>query len=106
MEGFKAMTKDWRLENLESNPQLFGISFIRKPYHAYRSDWNHDHCAGCWTRLTEPSLETEGEATLHEGYAVTDKYPFGAEYEWVCPSCFAEFGDAMGFIDVTPTISD
>jgi len=105
-ESCEHMAKDWRLENLETNPDLLGAKFVRKPYRAYRPDWEHDHCAGCWARLIEPGVEIEGEPSLHEGYAVTEEYPRGADYEWVCPSCFAEFGQDMGFVDVTPRNPD
>ncbi len=93
------MTKDWRLENLELQP-LYGVRLVRKPYRSNRPDWEHDHCLGCWAKLMEPDVE--GDDIIHEGYATTDDYPRGADYNWVCPSCFEEFRDAMGWVDATP----
>ena len=34
------MTKDWRLQHLETQPYLRGVSFVRKPYRAPRLDGN------------------------------------------------------------------
>jgi hypothetical protein len=61
------MTKDWRLEHLETQPYLRGAAFTRKPYRAYSATWEHDHCAGCWAKFMEPPAEE-----LHEGYATTE----------------------------------
>ena len=94
------MSKDWRLENLESNPLLRGARFIRKPYRMYAPNWDHDHCAGCWVKFMEIGTDSPHETILHEGFEVTDDYPKGAEYEWVCPSCFEEFGQAMEFVSI------
>jgi hypothetical protein len=98
------MTKDWRLENLETFPHMRGVKFVRKPYRAYRPGWEHDHCNGCWTTLTEPGYE--GEDIVHEGYATTAEYVYGAEYDWVCIPCFEEFRETMEWVDVTPRISN
>jgi hypothetical protein len=94
------MEKDRRLEHLETQPELRGVQFVRKHYRAYRPGWDHDHCVGCWATLAEPG-STEPDA-LHEGYATTERYFRGAEYEWVCPECFSLFAPEMGWSDVTP----
>ena len=94
------MTKDWRLENLEDPPRLRDVSFVRKPYREYRPGWDHDHCAGCWTKLAEPEL-IQGDDIVHEGYATTSAYEMGAEYVWVCVTCFQLFREDMGWRDVT-----
>ena len=87
------MTKDWRLEHLETQPYLRGVIFVRKRYRAYRPGWDHDHCAACWAKLME---EGSGEdEALHEGYATTDAYLHGADYEWVCAACFEMFARSM-----------
>ena len=93
------MPEDWRTEQLETIPYLRGQSFIRKPYTAYRPDWDHDHCAVCWTKLAESHVEAEAE---HEGFAVTAEYELGADYEWICAGCFDFAKEAMGWRDVTP----
>ena len=98
------MSKDWRLERLEDEEQLRGASFVRKAYRRYSPEWDHDHCAACWQKLAEPDLGVED--AIHEGYATTDDYFRGADYEWVCPTCFETFGGVMGWRDVTVPISN
>lgn len=51
-------------------------------------------------------LGVNGEDLIHEGYTTTDEYPRGAEYDWICPSCFEQFREAMGWVDATPPDSD
>lgn len=94
------MAKDWRLEQLETQPELRGIAFVRKPYRAYREGWDHDHCAGCWAKLAEMG-SPDGDV-LNEGYATTAEYVHGADYEWVCAVCFEAFAEEMGWLDATP----
>src|SRR5688500_8893495 len=93
------MTKDWRLEQLEPLPFLRGVRFVRKPYRQYRSDWDHDHCVACWTKLAEPDVE--GADVVHEGYATTAAFVRGCDYEWVCVPCFQLFRHEMQWVDVT-----
>ena len=77
---------DWRLLNAE---RLSGQEFRWKTYTTRRPDWDHEHCAGCWAKFAE----FEGPSVLHEGYAVTERYEKGADYEWVCHSCFDALKD-------------
>ena len=98
------MTKDWRLERLEDQEFLYGVRFERKSYRAYRSGWEHDHCAGCWQKLVEAG-SAEKDA-IYEGYATTDEYIHGAEYVWVCASCFDAFGELMGWKGAAPQNSN
>lgn len=97
------MTKDWRLQHLETQPYLRGVSFVRKPYQAYRPGWEHDHCVACWTTLAEPGVE--GSEIVHEGYATTADFVRGADYDWVCVPCFKEFREVMAWRDATPSTS-
>jgi hypothetical protein len=95
------MSKDWRLEHLETQPYLRGVAFARKPYREYRPGWAHDHCVACWAKLEAESSDSEPDS-LHEGYATTDSFVRGAEYEWVCVPCFEEFAATMAWVDETP----
>jgi len=72
---------------------LVGAVFLRKPYRKPREDWDHDHCQVCWKTLAE----FEGENVIHEGYAslATEKWP--ADYHWVCPECFEQYGNRMNW---------
>jgi hypothetical protein len=96
------MSKDWRLEHLETQPYLRGVAFVRKPYRAYREGWDHDHCAACWMKFSE--VEVPGEVTQREGFATTAAYPRGADYEWVCVECFELFRDDMGWVEFKATV--
>ena len=53
---------------------------------------------GCWATLAEPPLE--GETVIYEGYATTESYVRGADYDWVCPSCFELFKSDMGWVEM------
>jgi hypothetical protein len=92
------MTKDARLEQFEATTDLRGADLVRKTYRAYRPGWDHDHCAGCFAKFAE--FDIPGERVEHEGYATTSAYPRGADYEWVCVSCFGLFRDEMGWREI------
>jgi hypothetical protein len=89
------MTRDWRLEHLETQPYLRGVCFERKPYRPPRPGWEHDHCAGCWAKLAQAGDATAGADLVHEGYATCADFMRGADYEWVCIPCFDRFAAAM-----------
>jgi DNA-directed RNA polymerase subunit RPC12/RpoP len=92
------MTIDWRLERLLDQEYLHGVKFHRAPYRQYRPGWDHDHCAGCWAKFAE--YDSDQEVIEHEGYTTGDDYVHGAEYWWVCLTCFSEFKEAMGWPEV------
>lgn len=94
------MAKDWRIELLETQRHLRGVSFARKPYKTYDEGWDHDHCAGCGTKLME--VGSQDPNALHEGFATTADYTHGEDYEWICVDCFATFAKDFGWIDATP----
>jgi len=79
---------DWRLLNAK---RLRGQKFRWKRYTKPSPDWDHDHCSGCWAKFGE----IEGPEILHEGYGVTEGYEKGADYEWVCQSCFDALKDQL-----------
>ena len=83
---------DWRRMGQEEF-LVPGTEFVRRPYEPYRPDWDHDHCAMCGAKLSAVSLPD----SLDEGYATTSSYPRGAGYEWVCPSCFDDFAEELGW---------
>jgi hypothetical protein len=71
--------QDWRLTGQER--YLKCKTFVKKRYTAPSPDWDHDHCAFCWTKF----MESEEPDTIQEGYATEDNK------HWVCPQCFADF---------------
>ena len=52
-----------------------------------KPDWDHDHCAFCWTKFAE----FDGPEILHEGYATEDRH------EWVCQGCVGDFRQRFGW---------
>lgn len=94
-----AAEDDWRLEQLRSQKHLHRIRLERKPYRAYRPGWDHDHCVACTAQFAEQDLPNE--RVLKEGYATCDDYVHGAEYDWVCPECFLDLKDALGWQEAT-----
>ena len=89
------MEKDWRYQHLQTQPYLLGVRWQMKTYRAPRADWDHDHCVGCWAKFMEH--DSPAEPIEHEGYATTADYLKGAEFEWVCKKCFADFSEPMGW---------
>ncbi len=86
---------DWRLTGQDR--YLKGISLTHKPYRVYSEKWEHDHCAFCGAKFIDPSFSdahrklADDPAVQIAGYTTTADYRRGAEYEWICESCFADF---------------
>jgi len=76
---------DWRLGGQER--YLTGVTLHWREYRAPRADWDHDHCAFCWTKFMEGS-ESDVE---HAGYATADNY------HWVCKQCFDDFRERFAW---------
>ena len=73
---------------------LQGAAFRRKPYRAWREDWDHDHCAFCQRRLVEKGTPSDDPEAQTVGYAAPGRGPQGEDdYHWVCDECFADFRD-------------
>ena len=69
---------DWRLTN--QLHFLYEKSIVKKSYVAPSPEWDHDHCAFCWSKFTE-----DGVNDLHEGYYVPETK------DWFCDNCFNDF---------------
>lgn len=37
------------------------------------------------------------EGCLTQGYAVTEAYAHGPDYEWICANCFRDLREVMGW---------
>ncbi|MGD9571265.1 MAG: hypothetical protein AB7V62_05225 [Thermoleophilia bacterium] len=93
---------DWRLTNQEQH--LLGVEPAWREYRARSPQWEHDHCSFCWAKFMDPTfsevhrraIEADPEI-LTAGYATTDDHPQGAEYHWVCETCFADFAPRFGW---------
>ena len=95
---------DWRLRGQEQHLQ--GVSLRWKPYRIYSESWEHDHCAFCWAKFVDHDYARAWgwvweEDWLTEGYATTSDYAHGADYEWICAGCFADFVDLFEWRVVT-----
>lgn len=80
----------WKIDNARL---LRGYTLYFQPYSRWSDEWEHDHCTACWAKFAE----FDGPEILHEGYATGEDYPKGARYAWICPSCFAELADVLGW---------
>lgn len=62
---------------------LKGVTLVHRRYRRYAKnpDWDHDHCAFCWTKF----MVEDHPDVLHQGYATQD------DYHWVCEKCFHDF---------------
>lgn len=72
--------EDWRLRGQSS--YLHGATLLKKRYHAWSEDWEHDHCEVCWAKFMDPEFSPEHRQFIHdnpdvltEGYAVQDRAP-------------------------------
>ena len=74
---------DWRIDNAKWTR---GAVLKLKKYTRPRQDWDHDHCEACWAKF----MESGSAETLTEGYVTEDG-------RWVCPSCFLELREEMGW---------
>src|SRR5260370_37542856 len=100
-----------------------GFVFRWQPYRALSSDWNHDHCNGCWARFAEQPSEwagtvhTEGGVTLWpavnparteaelvskcraaEMTLIPSPKLHGFQLDWLCPECFETCRQELGFV--------
>lgn len=81
-----------------------GTVFEWKAYHPYSDTWTHDHCEFCWATFMDPTFSAQHRTHVEEnpghqteGYATTDEAPRGAEYNWVCSTCWDDFADEYGW---------
>jgi len=89
------MSEDWRSVGARF---LRGTRLQRRQWRQWSAQWDHDHCSGCnaeFSNSTAPDI-------LHEGYTTCSDFVHGAGYEWLCPECFSDLKDTMGWIEVPP----
>ena len=77
--------EDWRITGQEN--YLDGAVLEFRSYSPPNSNWDHDHCAFCWSKF----CDSNELGCLREGY-VTDDGKF-----WVCINCFNDFRDRFRF---------
>ena len=94
MASLPRSEKAWRIDNA-SHLKYARLQFL--PWRQKREDWDHDHCLACNAKFAE----AEGTGILHEGYTTCSDYMRGAEYHWICPTCFTELKPDLGWRDVS-----
>lgn len=99
---------DWRLAGQVRFLQ--GAEFTRRPYRVWSETWEHDHCEFCWAKFMDPNFSdqhrkhiAEHSDVLTEGYTTTASHQHGADYHWICPTCFEDFAERFGWQAVPPT---
>ena len=75
---------DYRIDNAQWTRGA--ILHFRK-YARFSDTRDHDHCEGCWAKF----MESGGPDVLTEGYSTEDNY------RWICPECFRDLKDIMGW---------
>jgi hypothetical protein len=78
---------DWRIDNAKHTR---GAILCLKKYVRRSETWEHDHCEGCWATFME-----SGANILTEGYATEDNS------RWICPDCFRDLKNEMGWTVVS-----
>ena len=88
--------EDWRLTGQDD--VLAGAALVRKRYTARSETWEHEHCAFCWAKFMDPEFSPEHRKFIEdnadvrtEGYTTTDEHPQGADFWWICDTCFTDF---------------
>jgi hypothetical protein len=74
----------WRIDNAKWTRDAT-LEF--RKYSRPSETWDHDHCAACWAKF----MELPAPDVLDQGYVTTDGD------RWICPNCFQELKDAMGW---------
>jgi hypothetical protein len=94
------METDWRWEILKDQHYLRGSRLQFRTWRESRPGWDHDHCGACSDKFAVHDFDHEH--VLKGGYTTCADYVHGAEYEWICPICFADFKEQMGWSEVPP----
>lgn len=84
MIALKQNMADWRVDNAMWTR---GAVLRFQKYTRPREDWDHDHCEGCWATF----MESGSSEVLTEGYVTDDNY------RWICPACFRDLKEEMGW---------
>jgi hypothetical protein len=79
-------------EKLDYLDALKGLTWCRSAWTPSKPEWDHDHCAACWTKFSDTIADT-----LREGYTTGLDYRLGSRYEWVCEACFSRLKDQKGW---------
>lgn len=78
---------DWRLQGQEAF--LANRTLRWSKWSPPRADWDHDHCAFCWTEI---GPEVTDHCPLDSGWVTEDD-----EYHWVCRDCFEDFRERFNW---------
>jgi hypothetical protein len=105
--------EEWKHYKLERLQNLRGMTFELAEYEPPSTDWDHDHCEGCWAKFATfgaPEIQRKGyfvvSAVSHEptqepefikraresGQSVMAKPD---NKKWICQECFEEFREFL-----------
>ncbi len=92
---------DWRWRCQDE--KFAGVELTFKTYGQYSETWDHDHCEFCFAKFLPPNrldeyrrlAPNDEHELLTEGYTTTDSYTRGADYAWICVTCFSDFDDLI-----------
>jgi hypothetical protein len=93
-------------EAVEQHPDLVGAKLIWQTYHRPSENWDHDHCALCWEKITDnPTRDGLREAftdgVLQHGSPATDDPNLipapAARQNWVCATCAVDYQESFGW---------
>jgi hypothetical protein len=85
--------KDWRIDFAEG---LRGQPLRHQLWRRWSDKWDHDHCTACNAEFAE----FDGPDIQKVGFATTESYKHGAQYDWICEKCFAELKQELGWYEV------
>jgi len=104
--------RQYKIKRLE---RLRASTFVFADYTPPSTEWEHDHCEGCWAKFAL----SDQPGTLHRGYLTTiglnadgtsepatvrpsrstanSAVPKPDANVWICPKCFEEFRVTLGW---------
>ena len=91
-------------EALRHHPELVDAHLVWRAYSQPSSEWDHDHCPLCWTKL----MPTASDDVVDAAYTDDVAHPASPLIEgmqpapagtrtWICPTCAEAFRDVFNW---------
>lgn len=75
-----------------------GAIFVRRIYAPSSPEWEHEHCELCGAEIVERGSHWDTADAVYEGYSTPGPTEAPMEdWYWVCPSCFEDFRERLGW---------
>jgi hypothetical protein len=86
-------------EALKRHPHLVGAELVWRMYAAPSSNWEHDHCALCWTKIAQTASDDVFDAAYTDDAPTITPSPHldglqsapAGTRTWVCPICASAY---------------